>query len=503
MVAVATLFCATVNAQTLNFISVSPNKEQGINIHFQTVNPNPWVDSVQVVLEYALTPSFSSIFMLKTYSYVDSFKNIADSLDDNRYNFPAPGTTIFVRMRMYPDTSKWTPLQSFTNTVTLKVKPALPKITVIVKPTTTAKGVATTLSLESNVDFKIRKYVHFKDSAKVFSSGSIQTLSYVAGKYTVFDTIANLTQSSWLAYEIENEVGKKQTGVMKVSQYVIPDKPWNGFDSLIGYANSLRAVFRVVGNTLSGNTSVYYKHKNDATWSMYGPYSFTGNGIENFVSAIPVTKTGEWKVFLVSTNSKGSFTSDTLTVSNDKSPASSVTVSITNVTYNGPGKIKIDFRVGLTSGESIEVYAMAAPDTLFTTAWPSKNSVKVSANGDFSIYIDDITQTGTVWATLRYSKKSNNAWVDKVRPFVSVSMQYAMGTKDIETQKVSVFPNPTTSTSGFTVSVSKPETLTMFDASGKAVFTKTVHDGELVQPLLPTGLYYYKIGTTSGKIIFN
>lgn len=502
MVAIATLFCATVNAQTLNVVSVSPNKGEGINIRFQTVNPNPVADSIHVVVEYGLNPSFTGgTIFLKDYSYTDSFKDITDSLDGNLYNFPAPGTTIFIRLRMYPDTSKWIPLQSGSFQIKLMVRPAAPKITVVAKPYATAKGAVTTLNVSSNVDFALRKYLHFKDSAKVFNSGVIQTLKFTAGTYTVSDTMFNLTQSSWLAYDVVNEVSTVKTGVMRVGQYLAPAKPWGQFDSLVGYANSLHAVVSVVGNTVSGNVNFYYKHEKDATWNTAGPYAFTGNSVEKIAANIPVTKTGKWAVCFSATSGMGTFNSDTFIVDNTQKPASTTTVTPLTAAYNGPGKIKITFRVALTAGEYVDVYAMASTDTTFAVSETVNSPVRVSTNGDATIYMDRITKTGIVWVKLYYITKSG-VYVGTVRPYLQVNMQYATGLKNIEAQKVSVYPNPTNAESGFAVSVSKPETMIIFDASGRVVFTKTVADHELVKPALPDGLYSYKLGTQSGRIIF-
>lgn len=502
MVAFATLFCATVNAQTLNVITVTPNKGEGVNLRFQTVNPNPYVDSVRVRVEYGLNPAFTGgIIFLKSYSYIDSFRDIADSLAGNLYNFPAPGTNIYVRLTLSPDTSSWLPIKSNIISVVLKPKPAEPKITVITKPFATAKGAVTTLNVTSNVDFALRKYLHFKDSARVFSSGVIQTLKFTAGTYTVSDTIFNLTQSSWLAYDVVNEVSTVKTGVMRVGQYLAPAKPWGQFDSLLGYANSLRSVISVVGNTLSGNVNFFYKHEKDATWSSVGPYAFTGNGVEKIAANIPIAKTGKWRVCFSATNSMGKFNSDTIVVDNTQKPANTTGVTPLTATYNGPGKIKITFRVALTAGEYVDVYAMASTDTTFAVSETVNNPVRVNTNGDATIYMDRITKTGIVWVKLYYITKSG-VYVGTVRPYLQVNMQYATGLKNVEAQKVSVYPSPTTTQSGFTVSVSKPEYLIIFDASGRAVFQKTVTDHELVKPEIPAGLYYYKIGTQSGRIIF-
>lgn len=501
MVAIATLFCATVNAQTLNIIAVTPNKGEGINLRFQTINPNPGVDSVHVLVEYGLNPAFTGgTFLLKSYSYTDSFRSITDSLDGS-LNFPAPETNIYVRLTLMPDTSKWSPIKSGITSVVLKPRPAKPTITVVTKPFATSKGAVTVLNVSSNVDFALRKYLHFKDSTKVFGSGVIQTLKFTAGTYTVSDTIFNLTQSSWLAYEIANEVGTVRTGVMRVGQYLAPAKPWGQFDSLVGYANTLRAVVSIVGNTISGSTTFFYKHEKDATWTSAGPYNFNGNGVDKISANLPVTKTGKWKVRFTATNSMGAFNSDTITIDNTQKPALTTTVTPLTATYNGPGKIKVTFRVALTAGEWVEVYAMVSADTTFGISETATNPIRMSNNGDGTIYIDRITKTGNLWVTLYYVTKSG-MFVARVRPYMQVNMRYGMSVETNEVRKASVNPNPTNVQSGFTVSVNKPETLTLFDASGRMVFTKTVANHELVNPSLPAGLYYYKLGQQCGKIIF-
>ena len=496
----ALFFCATVNAQSVNFISASANKEQGANIRFQTANP---FESVFLTVEYALNPSFTGgTFFLKKYSYTDSLHNVTDSLDDSNYNFPAAGTTIHLRLTLSPDTGKWTPVLSSILSVTLKVKAKPGTISVVTKPYATASGAVTSLSLNSNVDFQIKKYVHFKDSAKVFSSGAIKALSFTAGKYTFSDTIPNLTQESWLGYEILNEISSLKTDALKVGQYVPPSKPWGQFDSLIGYADNLSLGLSIVGNTLSGNTNVYYKHEKDVAFSKIGPYVFTGNGVEKTNVRIPVTKIGKWQVCFSSGNSMGTFNSDTLTVDNTQGVATTIVVTPIAAIYDGPGKIYADFRVATT--EPIDVYAMVSLDTTFGIAEPCEAPVKVTSNGDYRLYMNRLNQTGNLYLTFYYISKSG-VFVSRIRPYLLVNVLYSAGLEESETSKVSVFPNPATIGDGFSVNFTGPQQkIELVDVTGKTVFTAEINSGDVVRPVLPAGLYLYKIGASkTGRIVFH
>lgn len=492
---------ASVNAQSVSFISATPNKEQGVNIRFQTMNPNP-ADVVFDSLQYSLDPSFKNgVFFLKKYSYSDSLKDVSDSLDDTNYNFPSPGTPIYLRLKFYPDTSKWQPMYSLVRLVTLKAKPKPATINVVSKPFATASGAVTTLSLNSNVDFTLKKYVHFKDSLKVYSSGSIQTLNFTAGKYTFTDTIPNLTQSSWLGYEIINEISTVQTGVLKVGQYVPPAKPFGQFDSLVGFADKLHGVMSIVGNGLGGNAYVYRKHATDATFTKVGPYAFNGNGVEKTAFDLPVTKTGKWKVYAELANTKGIYTIDTVTVDNTTGPATTINIIPLTASDNGPGSIKLNFRVNTT--EDIDVYSMVAHDTTFSPAETCDKPMRITKNGDYTMYINGLQQNGNLWVTYYYVTVKGGKYVPRVRPYVSVFVKFTATVKKYVKPVALRVPSNVKVGEGFTIVYkSKPETMTITDGSGRTVYQDKIKDGQYINTSNFTeGIYYWQIKDRTGKIL--
>lgn len=492
---------ASVNAQVVSFISATPNKEQGVNIRFQTLNPNP-ADTVFAVLEYGLNPNFTGgVFFLKKYAYTDSLKDVSDSLDDTRYNLPAPGTSIYLRLTFSPDTSRWNPMYSLIRSVALKAKPKPATINVVSKPFATLGGAVTTLSLNSNVDFTLKKYVHFKDSLKVYSSGSIQTLSFTAGKYTFTDTIPNLTQSSWLGYEIINEISTLKTGVLKVGQYVPPAKPFGQFDSLVGFADKIHGVMSIVGNGLGGNAYVYRKHATDATFTKVGPYAFTGNGVEKTTFDLPVTKTGKWKVYAELTNNKGMYIIDTVTVDNSTGPATTINVIPLTASDNGPGSVKLTFRVNTT--EDIDVYAMVARDTTFSPAQTCDKPIRITKNGDYTMYINGLQQNGNLWVTYYYVTVKGGKYVPRVRPYVSVTVKFTATVKQYVKPVALRVPSDVKVNEGFTVVYkSKPEIMTVTNSLGQAVYQAEIKDGQYINTSNFTeGIYYWQIKDRTGKML--
>lgn len=502
LVAIATLWSATVNAQSVTFMTSKANKAEGISYTIRAVNPN-LKDSAKVMVEFSVVSNFSTKWFLKEYVFTDSIKIITDSLDGYTYGLPTPPATIYIRATEKPDTSKWAPVYSGIQTLVLIVKARKPKMNVVVKPVSTMNGPVTTLSVNSNVPWKLLKYFHFKDSTKTFSSGSIQEVSFNPMNGTIRDTIKNVTQNGFVGYKIVNEAGDTQTVIMRVSQFVINAKPWSKI-SLTNWDGTKWVVsVDVVGNNLVTTISVLYLEPGSSTWKGGGSGYVLGYGVEPFNSNIASTLQGTWSFKSVTVNSIGSDTSETITNTNKAAP---VAFSISNgkAAYIGPGIVKFAGTVSLSAGNKAYLTALVSEDSTFAVSQASPEVV-ISASGDIEITFYNILSKGNLFFTWRGYDK-NNVWIDRVRPYSTTFVKHSADVKPVTIKEVvKIFPNPTTASEGFTVNCAnnKPETLTMFDATGKKVYEAIVSNNDLVKPNLPAGLYNYKLGNTTGRVLFH
>jgi hypothetical protein len=502
LVAIATLG-ASVSAQSVTFMSIKANKAEGVSYSIRAVNANPQ-DSFKVAVYFSTNGSYSPKWLLKEYISKDSVFIINDSLSGIKYSMPTPPATIHVFANARPDTSKWTSINSGLQKIQLKVRPLKIKMSVVTMPVSTQYGPVTTFSVNSNVPWTMQKFFHFQDSAKTILSGVIEERSFGAMNGTVKDTILGATQNGWVAYRFINEAGDTFTLIMKVSQFVTNAKPWSNITSTVWTGTKWSIDGEATGNNLATTGILNYLEPGATKWKQLNLINFIGQGVEKFHYDLTTTVQGLWQFKMATKNSIGVDTSGTISNTN-QSPTTAFSITNGAVTYLSPGKIKVTGNLTLSAGNTAKITTMVANDTLFKTVQISQE-VLFTSSGNIEIIFDGILDKGQKYVTFRGMDTKNATWIDRVRPFSKVYISNGADVKPVVIKEgVKIYPNPTTAEQGFTVNCAsnKPETLTIFDATGKKVYETTVSDGDTVKSNLSAGLYLCKISNAIVRILID
>ncbi len=94
------------------------------------------------------------------------------------------------------------------------------------------------------------------------------------------------------------------------------------------------------------------------------------------------------------------------------------------------------------------------------------------------------------------------------KTFTTTIQNFTLGTNtgigEIQKPTLILYPNPVNDV--FTISIPNKENYVfeLFNMSGKLVLSKDIQDEALIsRDGLPSGIYFYKVGTTTGKLVFN
>ncbi len=493
---------ASVNAQSVTFMSIKANKTEGVSYSIRAVNANP-KDSFKITVYFSTNGSYTPKWFLKEYVSKDSLFIINDSLSGIKYSMPTPPATIHVFANARPDTSKWTSINSVLQKIQLLVRPMKIKMSVVTKPVSTQYGPVTTFSVNSNVPWRLQKFFHFKDSSKTISFGVIEEKSFAAMNGTIKDTILGVTQNGWVAYRYINEAGDTFTPIMKVSPFVTNSKPWSNITSIFWTGTKWSIDGEVVGNNLATTGVLNYLEPGAAKWKQLSMINFIGQGVEKFHYDLVTTIKGVWQFKMSTKNLIGVDTSSAISNTN-QSPTVAFSITNGSATYLSPGKIKVTGNLSLNSGNIAKLTVIIASDTLFNTIQVSQEET-FNASGTIEIIFNGILDKGQKYVTFRGIDK-NGTWIDRVRPYSKVYISNSADIKPvIIKESVKVSPNPTTTNQGFTVNFAsnRTETLIMFNSVGQVIYETTVSNGDVVKPNLPAGVYICKLGNTTYRILFH
>lgn len=496
---------AQVSAQSVTFMSIQANNQEGFDYKIRVVNPTP-KDTAKVELAFSQISNFSTKKVLLKYAFKDSIKIITGSLSGAAYSLPipSPSATIYVMATLSNDSAKWKSVNTGIQTIGLYEMPKKPKASYANKPIATNLGIIVTLSVNCNTGWKLYRYFENRDSNKTISSGWIGVDSFPAMNGTFKDTFYNALSGGWLSYKISGIGGDTTLGIMKGPKYTPNARPWSNITSTKWDGTKWSVTGDLTGNNLATTGTLLYLEPGATKWKAGSTLNFIGQGVENFNYNITSTLQGAWAFKIATKNSMGVDTSSTLT-DNNQVPTSAFSITNGAVTYLSPGKIKVTGNLTLSAGNTAKLTTMICNDTLFNVVEMSKEYT-FTTSGNIEIIFEGILTKGQKYVTFRGYDTKSNTWIDRVRPYSKVYISNAADVKPVVIKEdVKVYPNPTTTSEGFTINCAsnKTETLIMFNSVGQVVYEQTVSNSDIVKPDLPAGLYPYKLGNTTGRILFH
>lgn len=492
---------ASVSAQSVTFMSIQANNQEGFDYKIRVVNPTP-KDTARIELAFSSVSNFSTKKILMKYAFKDSIKIITGSLSGAAYSLPIPSATIYVMATLSNDSAKWKSVNTGSQTIGLYPMPGKPKVSYANKPIATNLGIIVTLSVNCNTGWKLYRYFENRDSNKTISSGWIGVDSFPAMNGTFKDTFYNALSGGWLSYRISCIGGDTTLGIMKGPKYTPNAGPWSNITSTKWDGTKWSVTGDLTGNNLTTTGTLLYLEPGATKWKAGSTLNFIGQGVENFNYNVTSTLQGAWAFKIATKNLMGVDTSSTLT-DNNQVPTSAFSITNGAVTYLEPGKIKVTGNLTLSAGNTAKLTTMICNDTLFNVVELSKEFT-FTTSGNIEIIFEGILTKGQKYVTFRGIDTKTNTWIDRVRPYSKVYISNTADVKPIVIKEgVKVYPNPTNAETGFSVEFSgSSKKINLMDITGKIVFTAIINSGDVVRPILPAGVYLYTIGAENGRMIF-
>jgi hypothetical protein len=493
---------ASVNAQSVTFTSIQANNQEGVDYTIRIVNPTPG-DTAHTTVVWSNTSNFSIKKVLKKYAFTDSIKIITENLDGLMLGMPVPPATIYIIGTTTHDSAKWSPVNTGAKIIALYPKPEKPSGSYANKPIAGLFGVRVAISLNCNSPWRLYKYYDPRDSLTTVSGGSVGYDSFPAMNGTIYDTLENVMSGGWAAYKIVSLGGDTMLGTIKLPRFTPNASPWSKITLAKWDGSKWVISCEATGNNLATTATVIYLEPGASNWKSTSNVDLIGQGIENFNANVTTSLQGTFAFRSVTKNSMGVDTSSVIYETNE-SPTTAFVVTNGTATYLSPGKIKFTGNLTLSAGNTATLNAMISKDTSFSISQTSP-SVTYTASGPIEVIFDGILDKGQMYVTWRGSDSKTATWVEKVRPFTKTYVNYSASTDHFTTVFAGLYPNPTTTSEGFTVNCTsnKPETLTMLNSVGQVVYEAIVSNNNVVKPNVPAGLYTYRLGAVTGRVLFH
>lgn len=496
---------ASVNAQSVNVLNVNGGYDQSAIYSFN-VKLNPG-DTASVMTTWSDTSTMLPMYKIKNYTgLTDTFKTIKDSVDDKAaINGIVYKTNLVFQCKMIVKRKGLADTIIYSNQLRFSPKPS-PTLFVSKAsgPYVCPKGAVTTYNIQSNTPIVVKQFAAFSDSNKVFPAGSIYQYTIPAGSYLWNDTVKNLTTNSFVGNTFTGARKTIKLGVYIVTASQIGQKP-NGFMKTPAYKNGVLTVTSPTVTNLSKTwAKCYVRQTGTTTWLQFSKtvIFLGGYGVDTAVFSATLAA-GKYDLMITDSNTYGKYISNVLPV-DFSVPPQSCTIESTSSVNTTSGTATYAVNISLQNGNYIDLYAKATQDTLSSVAQsPDYRSPRITQSGVVTFTFTGLSAGWWYFKAFGYDKNNKEYHTSYTQ---KVFVKFGADVKPfVIKEDVKVYPNPTNTSEGFTVSCTsnKPETLTMFDATGKKVYEAIVSNNDLVKPNVPAGLYTYKLGNTTGRVLFH